>query len=79
MALGSSSPPGETFSSNFVPCPGPSQLNVAEVEVMLATWRFEGGVNPPGVTPVDELSVLNEGPVTHVLESLLVIDRTCQV
>ncbi len=69
--------PGETWSSNLIPDPPPSQLNVADVAVTLATSRLDGGVSPPGV--VDAVSVLKEGPVTHALVLLPFTALTCQV
>ncbi len=69
--------PGETWSSNLIPDPPPSQLSVAEVAVILATFRFDGGVSPPGI--VDVVSVLNEGPETHALVLLPLTALTCHV
>jgi hypothetical protein len=76
FALLSSTFPGDTFTSNFVPPPlGPSQLNETETEVMLVNFKFEGATS----VPADASRVVNAGPDTQALLSLFVTVLTCQV
>ena len=79
FALLSSTPPGDTFNSNFVPWPGPSQLNVAEDEVTSVAFKFEGGSRLPPDGGVDDAAVVKAGPCTQSLLAFPFVERANHV